>query len=181
MNGGGEKILSAADALPTIMAWDLASCSGWAEGAAGNVPFFGSLRFAPVGAPQEEVFAGCIKALGNRLQAFRPDVLAYEEPSLFQLQRGKTTLATVEMLFGLPAVVQGVAYRFGVRRIMKVQPAAVRRHFIGTNPKREIAKKTTVSRCRELGIAVKNDDEADAVAIHSFMSAYLVPELRSTG
>lgn len=166
----------------TILALDLATTTGWAEGPVGGRPIFGSIRLAPAGASQEEIFAGAIKWIGGRLMAFRPDILVFEESELFRLRSGKATKATIEVLFGLPAVIGGVAHRMGVPVIRKAMTCDVRKHFIDhARMKRIDAKAAVIAECRRRGWGVKNDDEADALALWDFMSAVVDPAQRATG
>lgn len=155
-----------------ILSLDLARQYGWAEGRAGEAPRFGSDRFAPTGAPVEDVFAGVIRQLAPRLAAFRPDVLVYEAPSLFQLRDGKSNPATAECLLGIPAIVQGLAKHLGIHRVYKAQTSSVRKHFLGNGrmPRAE-AKKAVVAECRRRGWDVRNDDEGDACAIWDYSIA----------
>jgi hypothetical protein len=53
----------------------------------------------------------------------------------------------------------------------------VRRHFIGENPKRGIAKRLVKRQCIDNGWDVTDDNEADALAIWSYMGSLLKPEL----
>lgn len=165
-----------------VLALDLARCYGWCEGEPGAEPRFGSAVFAKQGATQEEIFSGAIREIGSRLAAFPPRVLVYEEPELFRLRDGKATKATIEVLFGLPAVVQGIAHRFGVPIIRKAATGDVRKFFIGKRQlPRAQAKIAVVKECRARGWEVRNDDEADACAIWSFTCAALEPRLRING
>ena len=77
----------------------------------------------------------------------------------------------------LPAIVGVVAYRHGVYDIRKADTAAVRHHFIGCNPKRAKAKGMVVRQCYAMGWKVTDDNEADALAIWSFMCSLLDPSL----
>lgn len=156
---------------PTIFTLDLATTTGFAEGPAGCAPRFWSERLAPKGAPQEELFSGLIRHVGLHLKAFPPDIVAVEEPDLFRLKAGVATRQSIEVLFGLSAVAQGVAHRMGVRRISRVAANDVRAFFVGQRKlKREDAKRLTVAECRRRGWEVRNDDEGDACALHAFMS-----------
>lgn len=156
---------------PEIIALDLARISGVAEGPIGEPPRFYTVQLAPRGADQDEIFAGAIKHIGGRLQAFRPSVVGWEEPELFRLRSGRATKATIEVLFGLPAVVGGVAQRLGIQHRSKVMANDIRRHFVGrSNMKRDEAKRLTIAECHRRGWMVTNDDEADACALHAFLS-----------
>jgi len=80
------------------------------------------------------------------------------------------------VLYGLPAIVGAVAHLLGVPKVLKAKSSEVRSHFIGHNPKRVIAKAETVQQCARLGWQVECDNEADAVAVWSYMSALIEPE-----
>ncbi|RWX72546.1 hypothetical protein [Mesorhizobium sp. M2A.F.Ca.ET.039.01.1.1] len=163
-----------------ILALDIATKLGWAEGEPGGTPRFGSLALAPDGSSQAAIFGGMIGFLGSRLQAFKPRTIVFEAPELFRLRSGKATRATIEVLFGLPAVMQGVAYRMGVYDLQEATAPDVRGFFIGQrNLKRQEAKKAVVAECHRRGWMVRNDDEGDACALWAFMCAYKVPELRT--
>lgn len=165
-----------------ILSLDLATKLGWAEGPPGGTPRFGSLRLAPDGSGQAAIFGGAINWLGTRLQAFKPRTLVFEAPELFRLRSGKATRATIEVLFGLPAVVQGVANRMGVHDIQEATRNDVTAFFIGQRRiKREPAKKLVIAECRRRGWDVQNDDEADACALWAYMCAVKVPALRTQG
>jgi hypothetical protein len=102
--------------------------------------------------------------------------VVWESP-LAGFKSGRTTNDVTTILFGLPAIVGVVAYRHGVYDIRKADTAAVRHHFIGCNPKRAKAKGMVVRQCYAMGWKVTDDNEADALAIWSFMCSLLDPSL----
>lgn len=156
---------------PSIFTLDLATQSGFADGLAGAMPRFWSQRLAGKGAPQEEIFSGLIKHVGLHIRAFPPDIFVIEEPDLFRLKAGVATRQSIEVLFGLSAIAQGVAHRMGVKRVSRVAANDVRSFFVGQRKlKRVDAKRLTVEECHRRGWMVRNDDEGDACALHAFMS-----------
>lgn len=158
----------------TLLALDIATHTGWAEGDLGGVPKSGSIRFANVGDHRANTFAGAIQWLGTRLQAFRPHIIAYEKPFTPDVMRGHTNRNTALILLGLPAVIQGVAYRMGVHSLCGCAPNTIRKYFLGFKPERGAnIKKLVMARCRELGHDVKNDNEADAIALWYYVDAML--------
>lgn len=162
-----------------VLALDIATKIGWAEGQPGSIPRFGSQRLAPDGSSQAAIFGGMIGFLGTRLQAFKPRTIVFEAPELFRLRSGKATRATIEVLFGLPAVMQGVANRMGVHDVQEASSNDYRDFFIGKrNLKRAAAKAATIEECHRRGWMVANDDEGDACALWAFMCAVKVPALR---
>lgn len=158
----------------TVLALDLATNTGWAEGEIGALPRFGSTRFAPAGSAPAAIFGGAIQWLGTRLQAFRPHVIAYEAPFAPSVMRGHTNANTARILLGLPAVMEGVSYRMGVHNLMEASVGDVRQHFIGTRRlKSAEAKRAVIQRCRDLALDVQDDNQADAVALWFFITAVL--------
>jgi hypothetical protein len=149
--------------MKRILALDLATRTGFAFGAAGEKPRFGSIRFASVGASHEAVFGKAITWAHGMFRDLAPDQVAYEEP--MQFRGGKSRAGNDEILYGLPAIMQGVAHNLGIHDVRKAAVRDVRLHFIHRNAKREIAKRETMRRCRLLGWDVRDDNEADALAL----------------
>jgi hypothetical protein len=162
--------------LPTVLALDLASVSGWAVGEPGGKPIHGSHRFASIGASHEAIFAGAVRWINLLLNEHEPDLVVWEAP-LAGFKGGKTTNDVTTVLFGLPAVIGAIVYIRGVYDIRKADTAAVRHHFIGCNPKRAKAKPMVVRQCFAMGWEVEDDNEADALAVWSYMCALLNPRL----
>jgi hypothetical protein len=88
-------------------------------------------------------------------------------------------------LFGLAAFADEVAYRRLIGPVERVTAFAWRKFFIGcakapttvaAKHRRKWLKNECVSRCRNLGIDVKSDDEADAVGVLFFERARLLPQ-----
>jgi hypothetical protein len=162
-----------------ILALDLATNTGWAMGRLGDrIPAFGSIRFGRArDCSHEARFAHAIEWTSDFLKRNKIDVLTFEEPLHFGLRRGASRAGNDEVAFGLAAIVQGVAHLRAVYDIRAEPTIDVRRFFLGDNPKRAQAKRETVGRCRAFGIAVENDNEADAVALWHFQCAQIRPQL----
>lgn len=156
----------------TILALDLATTFGWCEGATDRQPFYGSERFAPAGADSNAIFGGAVRWLGARLVAFKPRRIVYEAPLAPSLMRGRTNMRTARILLGLPAIIEGVAYTFGVYDVREARVADVRNHFIGSNPRGPEGKRATVARCRQLGFSPTDDNAADAIALWHYAAAH---------
>jgi crossover junction endodeoxyribonuclease RuvC len=159
-----------------VLALDLASVSGWAVGEPGGKPAHGSHRFARAGASHEAIFAGAVKWINGLLNEYEPRVVVWEAP-LAGFKGGKTTVDVTTILFGLPAVIGAVVYLRGVYDIRKADTRDVRHHFIGCNPKRAQAKPMVMQKCRAMGWAVKDDNEADALATWQYVCSILDPKL----
>jgi hypothetical protein len=162
--------------MPTVLALDLASVSGWAVGEPGGNPAHGSHRFASKGASHEAIFAKAMDWADEIIGMCKPGLIVWEAP-LAGFKGGKTTNDVTTVLFGLPAVIGAVAYQHGVYDIRKADTAAVRHHFIGCNPKRAKAKPMVMCQCRAMGWEIEDDNEADALATWSYMCALLNPRL----
>lgn len=160
-----------------ILALDLASVTGWALGIPGEQPRHGSHRFASVGASHEAIFAGAANWMGGMITKFVPGLVIWEAPMPTSFNRGRTTSDVTTVLYGLPAVIGAVAYMRGIYDIRKANTKDVRLHFIGCNPKRAKAKPLVKHQCRVMGWEVKDDNEADALAVWSFMCSILEPKL----
>lgn len=160
-----------------ILALDLASVSGWACGEPGGVPAHGSVRFASAGASHEAIFADAIRWINSKITDYEPTTVVWEAPMATSFNRGRTTINTTTILYGLPAVIGAVAYLRGIYDIRKAEARDVRNHFIGSNPKRAKAKPMVIRQCVAQGWSVADDNEADALAVWSYTCALIEPKL----
>lgn len=156
-----------------VLALDLATRSGFAFGKPGEPPISGSMRFASPGASHEAIFASALRWITTLIKRCEPDLIVWEAPLAPSFKRGFTNANTTTLLFGLPAVIGAVAFLLGVFDVRKAEARKVRMHFIGANPKRVIAKKQTIEQCRARGWAVDDDNEADALAVWSYMTSLI--------
>lgn len=161
----------------TVLALDLASVTGWAVGEPGGVPEHGSVRFAKAGASHEAIFAAALNWMHAIVNDHHPDLVVWEAPLPASFRSGHTTVDTTSLLFGLPAIVGAAAYVCGVYDIRKATTRDVRQHFIGQNPKGKIGKMLVMRQCRAHGWEVEDDNEADALAVWSYMCALIEPKL----
>jgi len=164
----------------TILALDIATRCGWAEGPVSGHPlFFGSERLAPEGAGDAAIFAGMLQFLGRRLAAFKPRIIVYEAP-LDPRHMKMTTKATLRRLNGLPAVAEAIAYRMGVYDVREIETGDLKLYWHGKrNLPRPVVKPMTIRKMQALGYDVKDEDAADAVAVHRYMAAFLNPAFRA--
>jgi hypothetical protein len=161
-----------------ILALDVATNTGFAVGRLGDpAPTFGSARFGNAQTAHADRFAHALVWMVKFLQQFRVDLLVLEAPLHFGLRRGNSAAGNDELAYGLAAVVTAVARQRCVDDIRQARTVDVRRFFLGDNPKRKDAKRQTIERCHALGLAVENDNEADACALWHFQCAQLVPQL----
>ncbi len=158
-----------------ILALDIATATGVAEGAPGEQPTLRSVRFGEQGASLEASFAAAIAWTEQVLQERRPGMIVFEAPLAPSFMRGHTSANTIRKLMGLAAVITGTAHRHGFYNIREATVSDIRRHFLGRRRLRSAeAKKATIARCRELGLNPKNHNESDAAALW-FYAAGLHP------
>lgn len=158
-----------------ILFLDLATTFGWCEGVPGEKPIFGHERFAPEGADSPAVFAGAIKWLATRCQAFKPRTIAYEAPLDPRHMGEKTTMNTARRLIGLPACIEGAAYLSGVWDIREARADDVRYFLLGKKVKKAEAKGLVIGKLRDLGYDVHDDNAADALAGWLYTCSLIAP------
>jgi hypothetical protein len=162
----------------TVLALDIASVVGWCEGPLAGPLHYGSHRLAPEGSGDGAVLAGMLTWLGQRLAVSKPAILVYEAP-LDPRHMQKTTKATLRRLIGLPAVAEAIAYRFGVYDVREIESGDLKLFWHGKrNLRREIVKPLTMRKMRALGYEPRDEDAADAIAVHRYLAAYLDPAYR---
>jgi len=159
-----------------ILAIDIASEFGWAEGPIGGQPLSGTARFAPKGASRAAVFAAAIQWAADRLAVSRPKAIWMEVPSLHSIAKGKSSTDVMRMLLGLPAIIEGVAHRRGVYTVRTCSAADVRHYFIGQRSlKGEVAKPLVQQRCDALGWPYPDHNAADALALWAYACEQELP------
>jgi hypothetical protein len=164
--------------MTDILALDVATNTGFAIGALGDqAPTFGSARFGTSKTSHTVRFAHALVWMVKFLQRFHVDLLVLEAPLHFGLRRGNSSAGNDELAYGLAAVIKAVALQRGIEDIQQARTIDVRHFFLGVNPKRKDAKRQTIERCHALGLAVNNDNEADACALWHFQCAQLIPQL----
>jgi hypothetical protein len=156
---------------------DLATTTGFAVGEPGACPASGFIRFASPGASHEAIFASAYAWMREKIDQHHPQIVVWESPMPTSFNRGSTNTNTTTLLYGLPAVIGMTAYLQGVYDIRKATTRDVRMHFIGQNPRGHIGKKLVIQQCRVMGWPVCDNNEADALALFSYMCSLLRSEL----
>ena len=155
----------------TILALDLATRFGWAEGTLEGPPRYGSERFAPAGADRAAVLGKAIVHFQRRFMAFKPAVVVFEAPLPPSFMRGHTNFSTSRTLLGLPAIIEGLCSINGIYRVREAKVSDIRRFFIGGNPRGEEGKKQTIEKLVGMGYAPQDDNAADALALWHYACA----------
>lgn len=143
-----------------VMACDLATVSGIAVDGPGGKPRGITYRL-PTGGND---LGGAGLAFSDWLHGLasieRPDLIALEAPVL-----GNTgaKVFTSEMLVGLAFMAEVVSKSLHIPTV-RAHVQTVRRHLLGNGRPRN-PKRAVIDRCRLLGWAPKNDNEADAMAL----------------
>lgn len=142
-----------------ILTLDLAASTGYAVGAPGEVPTFGTHKFASTGDNFGRHQANARDWLSRLIFSECPAMIGYEQPSIF----GITTPATVIKLCSYASTLEELclpeAYDVPVRQM---NPSQVKKFWTG---KGNAKKPDMVAAARRYGFAVTNDDEADAIAM----------------
>ena len=153
-----------------ILAFDLATNTGVAVGEARAAPICMTERLGEAGSTHGARFSRMLDLTARLIERHKPEVIALEAAIAGGVVGGAERS---QLAMGLRASVLGVAHRKRVR-VYEYPVAAIRKHFIGTaGLKRDVAKTRTIQRCHQLGIDVRNDNEADAVAAWHYCAAKL--------
>lgn len=169
-----------------ILALDLASVCGWAEGPlpARGAAFdpstvkYGAHRFAPAGATSEYVGAKAVQYFADRFRVFRPSVLAIEEPELWRSKTRTTTKATLRRLWGLSFTVAACAAIRGVSEFHYCNAEEARRVLLGTGQRRmskDEALPRVMAACRAIGWDPPCNDSAAALAVWIWTAEQVLP------
>jgi len=162
-----------------VLALDLATVTGFAWGRPGEVPEFGSYRFAKPGSSRALIYRNFRLWLDLKVSACKPELVVFESAAVPSIMSGKTNIDTTKVLFGLTEHLEEWAQ--GRVELREASVSQVRSHFIGQNMKAKIAKPMTVDRCRERGWNVETDDEADACALWDYQCCWLRPDIAVKG
>lgn len=146
-----------------ILTLDLAASTGFAVGAPGTVPRFGSHKFVSTGDNFGRHQANARAWLTSLIFEEDPVLIGYEQPSLF----GITTPATVIKLCSYASTVEEVCLRENLDvTIRQINPSSLKKFFTGNG---KAKKPDMVKAAHRYGFKVDNDDEADAVAMFFLM------------
>ena len=158
---------------------DLGRTTGFAEGVPGGKLTFGSITFAPDGASHGEVFGQAMKWLVERWSAWKPKTVVYEAPIPPFMKQGATNVNTTAVLFGLPAIVEGIANRVGIYDVRMAHVDDVRRFHFGKKLfKRDNPKARVIEHLQGLGYEIRQHDAADALAGLLFAHSIIAPRVK---
>ena len=174
----------------SVLALDLSKTStGWAVYSDGaDRPRVGHWRLGSEFTSDGQVFNKLLTCLKELRQVVRFDHVYYEQKINPAQLAGHTTIQTINLMSGLEAMVKTFAYAKRLRTCQGINVGNWRPDFIGAvehseakrrarklrdaGDKRASARKDlkdlTMERCRQLGFAPRNDDEADAIGILTY-------------
>ena len=158
---------------PNILALDVAKTTGFCHGVAGGPIYFGSNTAAPAGAGHGEIQRKFWRWLNDLIITVNPTIIAVEDTLDPRWVSKTTNPKTFKLLIALAESVSAIASGRGVYNVQYIEASKIRKHFIGKNPKRDEGKRLTMRQCRLLGHNVMTDDQADAIALHDYMTAML--------
>jgi len=146
-----------------LLAFDLATDTGIAVGDSRGAPSCETERLGEAGDHHGARFAQALRMTRRLITRWQPVVVAIEAP----LAAGQSTHGGL-MAKGLRGCILGVAHIHGLR-VVEYDVATIRKHFIGHGrlPRAE-AKRAVLTRCKQLGWRVRNDNEADACAVWDY-------------
>jgi hypothetical protein len=165
--------------MTRILAFDVATRTGWALGEPGQPPRSGAFRFGSPGCSENALLTHAYHWFLEIIMVNEPQLIVMEATLPNTFLRGKTTKAVADRLIGLQAILRVAAFKAAVYDIRTVQPNDVRAHFIDMRrAKRKDAKRWVLAQCSRLGWLpedCKDEDQADALAIWSWQCAMLDP------
>ena len=147
-----------------ILFHDVASKFGWCEGVPGELPTFGSARFAPEGAASPAYFGGAFKWAATKFQETVYRAVFIEAPLDPRHLGQRTTRDTGLRLIGLPAAIAAAAHLCRIYDFRELRADDIRIDLLGRRLKRAEAKPAVIGALQALGYAVADPDAADALA-----------------
>ena len=137
--------------LPKILFIDAATKFGAALGRPGERPLSWSNRWAKPSASHGALGAGAMRIALEMLRRHQPDEVVIEAPLAANQVNKRTNDDTITVLKGIPFAIQGYLHMHGFFKVSLAVVKDIRMHFIGRNPKGEIAKPLVWEKCRAMG------------------------------
>jgi crossover junction endodeoxyribonuclease RuvC len=156
-----------------ILALDLASCTGWACGSTSEgVLEHSSYQLPKTGEDVGMFLAYFRKWLESTIARNRPGELIFESPILPR----KTNIITLRKLYSLAGRTEEIAYDLHLK-CREENIGKICTHFLGRGypAKGEPRKRATMTQCRARGWTVKDDNDADALALLDYALALEQP------
>jgi len=139
-----------------ILAFDLATNTGWCAGRGETDPVVGHFRLRPTGDDVGRFLIEGRDYFTILMRRFSPDVCLFEAPILGSV----VTTAVTRKLHGLAGMLEVVCADSGVRCV-EVHPGTAKKRLTGSG---RAKKPQMILAGRALGLAIETEDEADALA-----------------
>lgn len=151
---------------PRILALDLATKTGVADGRPGEIPILSTVSFGGRDDDHLDVCAHALKWIALRLADDRPDVVYIEAPMpVGAAMRGNSSASSIVRLNTLYGIF-GAAAMLKAIRVQPLDVQDVRKAFLGNGRlKSDEAKRRAHRMARLIGWAPRTLDEADAAAL----------------
>lgn len=166
------------DAAPRILALDAARVMGFAHGPAGSHPSSGVVVCAKAGEPRAAIFSGAGRWVTRFAKEHPVDILVIEAPFHASLQINQKT---ADVLLGLPAILEFMAWQLGITRHERVNQSSVKKWFV--NAGKGDQKAPIRQKCLALGWVTPDEAEADkgfnrtdALAVWSYAEMKFAPK-----
>ena len=157
----------------TILALDLGKRTGWALGAPGETPVYGSMDFGADGASHAAVGSKFCAWLVDMIAGHRPALLVKEAPLPPQAH---TNMTSAQVLFGLDWSVEHVAYDAGLYAVYEAYVQEIRKFFLGNGGLSPAAAEAATRRkCLSCGWKPPDHNAADALALWAYQCAIVSP------
>jgi hypothetical protein len=165
--------------LMLISAFDIATVTGGADGDPNGKPRAWHWNLKEAGDSRPLKLAMLRDYTDRYLAEHKPDAVFYERglglAAAMEIGMSDDTMA---LLRGAIGVVESCAAAARIKRIEAIGVQDARRHLLGAGriPKGE-GKKLVMERCRMLGWAPQNNDQADALCLWSLACAKMSPAM----
>lgn len=161
--------------MTTILALDIATCTGFAIGDPENgVTDHGSHRLPKTGDDIGAFLSAYRDWLTAKICECKPWTVIFEAPVL--PGTGKTSIGTLRRLYSLAGLTELVAHDNKLD-CQEANVSDITTHFVGANAPRfgDKRKQATIAKCRERGWRVIDDNDADALALLDYALSLVKP------
>lgn len=143
--------------MTRLLAFDLATNTGWAAGDGTKLPVVGHFRLPATGHDVGRFLVSARDYYGVLISRFQPDVVLFEMPILGTV----VTVAVTRKLHGIAGQLEVICLDRGVP-CREVAPSTAKKRLTGSG---RAKKPEMIHAARRLGIDIETEDEADAVAV----------------
>lgn len=148
----------------TILALDIATTSGWAFGAPGQTPRYGTFTLPPTGDDLGRFAFNFMQWAIAKVRELEPKEVVFEAP----IMPRETNILTLKKLYSLSVICELVCIAQGVP-CSEIPAGSWRKSFLGPsyppNGTRDELKRAVIAACRQMGWEPNSTDDADALGI----------------